>query len=297
MMSDKNYKGELSETQSDYVKNNITKEYSDKKTEILKPYKNINEIPIFRIRKSNIEKELNRIYGTNFLHGGNKDIVKASIDKFRSKIYYFYWQRFKLDPKGNPIEKNGKFQLEGVDELSPLLRIREVTDPQNRDRLLYYEIAPSAAILEGVINCKSNHLYYLTVPNNWRKEAEQAYKKEKKGNNVRTPKHLMNFLLWLRMIYSERSGKRHPNFRIKISWENIAGYIRIPQSQIEKKRKQTREKLISYYELAKKMGYLKSYNIDAPEPIDILILNPDFYNNTECKEIDKNNPKLIKKIK
>ena len=154
-------------------------------------------------------------------------------------------------------------------EVGTLFRVKYVKE-QGTDKLDYYEISPTATLLDQVNN------HFLLVPNNWREEVKQIT-----GN--RASSYTYKLLLWLRREfeqirrYNKGGGKkRKPKpFKITISWEEMAVALKMPKSMYKANRKRAIKIIQDAYFVAQELGYL--VKVEDNGATDTLYLNEDYY--------------------
>jgi hypothetical protein len=261
--SDTNYTGHTQVDKATY-KN----EWPVNKGALEKTYKHIDKIPVIRITQAQLI-ELSGYDLRSQRQGDKVDVVEA-VDFLGSKQFCFYWHRLRYDEKGKPIiDKSGKYVKEDVMEISSIFRIKYVKDEKGLD-LKYYEISPSAAIIDQVNN------YFLLVPYNWREEVKQLTGKK-------ASKYSYEFLTWLRLKFEEI--RRHNNkgknkvkpkpFRISMSWDEIAIELMMPETIYKANKRRAANLIKEAYSIAVKLGYLTK--VEEGGATDILYLNEDFY--------------------
>ncbi len=257
------YLGDEEIDKQSYVK--TTKHPVDK---INRAYSNINKIPVIRLTQAELISLAG--YDLSKQRQGDKNDVTEALSVLATKQFGFYWDRL-VYHKGKPAkDKSGKYIKEGVMEVGSILRVKYVRN--EAQQLLYYEIHPSAVILDQ-IDSRYGGNYFLLVPNNWREEVKQL-------TGTRESSYTYEFLIWLRLQFEQirrhNSQKRKPKpFSISQSWEEIAIALRMPPTMYKANRKRANKIIQDAYSVAIKLGYLiKVINNGAT---DTLYLNEGFY--------------------
>ena len=235
---------------------------------ISKPYQNINKVPVIKITQS----ELLTLSGFERTQN-DKTVLIEAVDTLATKQFCFFWSRLAKTEKGIPVKdpKTGDYKKEEVMEVGTLFRIKYVRDKETRD-LKYYEISPSAVILDQV-NKSYGGEYFLLVPNNWRDEV-------RKLTGKRGSSYTYDFLLWLRLQFEHirRYNSRHKDkrsFTITKAWEEIAGILNMPESMYKANRRRASKIIQDAYNTAIKLGYL--IKVEPDGAVDTLYLNEEFY--------------------
>lgn len=230
------------------------------------PYKNIDTIPVVKLTQAQII-DLSG-YNLKAQKQSDKQHVTEALSFLATNQFCFYWVRLKTE-NGKPVkDKKGDYAKEEVMEVGTLLRIKTVRDQTGR--LQYYEIHPSAPLLDQVEN------YFLLVPNNWREEVKQLTGK-------RASSYTYNFLLWLRLQYEQirrynkGGGKnRKPKpFKVSKSWEDVAIALKMPETMYKANRKRASKIIQEAYSVAIKLDYL--VKVENNGATDILYLNEEYY--------------------
>lgn len=267
--SDSKYKGDELKEKSKALKSVYSSDQTARETLIIKdnaPYKNIDAIPIVKLTQAQII-ELSGYDLKSQRQGDKQDVIEA-INFLSSQIFCFYWLRTKTD-KGKIVkDKNGDYLKEEVMEPGTLFRVQYVKE-EGTDKLDYYEISPSAPLLDQVNN------HFLLIPNNWRDEVKQIT-----GN--RASSYTYRLLLWLRREYerirrhNKNGGKsRKPKpFKVSISWEEMAIALKMPESIYRANRKRAIKIIQEAYSVAKELGYL--VDVENNGAIDILYLSENY---------------------
>lgn len=268
--------------------------------EIGGPYKNIQVIPSIRITPTELMEGLDRNSRSMYA----RDKVLTNFDQLGNKKYLFMWKRLKKDNKGKPVMNFGQYKKEIAMENSSLFRIISVFDDSTEKRLLYYEITPTAVILDQITpEYGGNH--FLLLPSSW---TEQV----KKLTNKNGGPFVYIFLLWLRSCYETirsdnthkkpRSGKKTPvkrKFEVECDFENLCQTLGVPESTYKNQRKRTLRGIERAYTIAMETGYLTKVEdgTKLPKPTDKFkfFLNESFYPNPEHGDIEDNNVPTVKK--
>lgn len=268
--SETNYKGDELKEKSKALGDVYSINQTSKETLVINenaPYKNIDAIPVVRLTQAQII-ELSGYELTKQRQGDKQDVIEA-ITFLATKQFCFYWLRTKTE-KGKMVkDKTGDYVKEEVMEVGTLFRVRYVKE-EGTDKLDYYEISPSATLLDQVNN------HFLLVPNNWREEVKQIT-----GN--RASSYTYKLLLWLRREfeqirrYNKGGGKkRKPKpFKITISWEEMAVALKMPKSMYKANRKRAINIIQEAYSVAQELGYL--VKIENNGATDILYLSEGYY--------------------
>jgi len=262
--SDTNYKGNmpprtLEDLKQDFV--NIP----------AKPYRNIKEIPIIRVTRSDIV----RLSSMDVNQRGDVQRVIEVIEDFIPRSQYcFYWLQLAYDDNGKPVkDSQGNWEKEAVSMIDSLFKIKVVRHPET-NLFKHYEIAPTAVFLDQREN------YCIFVPYNWREEVKRLVG-EKKAS-----RYTFLFLLFLRYQYEEirRYNKYHKDkkpYEINWSYEETAEALKMPTSVYKRKKDRAYKILDDAYFTAKALNYLKDNKRENGR--EILILNPEGYYNPQEK--------------
>ena len=268
--SDTNYKGDELKEKAIALGEVYSLNQTSKETLVIKenaPYKNIDAIPVVRLTQAKII-ELSGYDLTKQRQGDKQDVIEA-LTFLSTKQFCFYWLRTKKESGKIVKDKNGDYFKEEVMEVGTLFRVRYVKE-EGTDKLDYYEISPSAPLLDQVNN------HFLLVPNNWRDEVKQIT-----GN--RASSYTYKLLLWLRREY-ERIRKYNKNggknrkakpFKVNISWEEMAIALKMPETIYKANRKRAIKIIQEAYSVAQELGYL--VKVEDSGATDILYLNEDYY--------------------
>ncbi len=268
--SDTNYKGDELKEKAIALGEVYSLNQTSKETLVIKenaPYKNIDAIPVVRLTQAKII-ELSGYDLTKQRQGDKQDVIEA-LTFLSTKQFCFYWLRTKKESGKFVKDKNGDYLKEEVMEVGTLFRVRYVKE-EGTDKLDYYEISPSAPLLDQVNN------HFLLVPNNWRDEVKQIT-----GN--RASSYTYKLLLWLRREYerirkyNKNGGKnRKPKpFKVNISWEEMAIALKMPETIYKANRKRAIKIIKEAYSVAQELGYL--VKVEDNGATDILYLNEDYY--------------------
>jgi len=269
--SDTNYKGDELKDKAKALGEVYSGTTTSKETLVIKenaPYKNIDAIPIVKLTQAKLI-ELSGYDLAKQRQGDKQDVIEA-LNFLATEQFCFYWLRSKTDSKGGIVkDKNGDYLKEEVTEVGTLFRVKYVKEP-GTDKLDYYEISPSATLLDQVNN------HFLLVPNNWREEVKQIT-----GN--RASSYTYKLLLWLRREYERirrynkgggKTRKTKP-FKINISWEEMAKALKMPETMYKANRKRAIKIIQEAYSMAMELGYL--VKVEDNGATDILYLNEEYY--------------------
>jgi hypothetical protein len=225
-------------------------------------YKYISNIPVLKATQSQILEWA----------GINKNSIASwaraveAIKELGTKQYCFYYDRLVFDENKKPLkDKNGRWVKEEVYTVDTLFTIKEI---RNNDIIDYYEIIPSSIFLD------QRESYFMFVPYNWREEVKSLVGDKKASS------YTFRFLFYLRYQYEifRRRNKEKP-YIIKIAPQDIAISIKMPESVYRRQSKRTEQILLDAYNVAKKLGYLISFE---RKEVDILVLNDNkFFNNSD----------------
>lgn len=273
-LTNTNYKGDEQKT----IRETIAKNYIGQNAgQIIQhnenaPYKNINTIPVIRVT----QKELIELAGYDPRKQNDRQMVVEALEFLRLKPFCFYWERAKYKDGQIVKGKDGKIIMEPVSEVSTLLRLIKVYKEPERRIIDYYEIYPSACMLDQINN------YFLLIPNNWREEVKRIT-----GQTASSYTYL--FLLWLRMEFEsirsyndyKRQKKGYKKFVITITYTNLAKTLKMPESLYKKKKKKAIDIIRKCYITALRLGYITSFDVDeglyGNKMIYTFYLNEDFY--------------------
>lgn len=264
--TDSNYKGDEERDKAEALEGTYTLN-TPSAEELLKkpnaPYKNIDSIPVVKLTQA----EVIALSGYDLKRQGDKQDVIEALAFLSTNQFCFYWVRSKTENRKLVKDKSGDFIKEEVMEVGTLLRIKTVRE---QGILQYYEISPSAPLLDQVNN------YFLLVPNNWRDEVKELTGK-------RASSYTYEFLLWLRLQherirrYNYYGGKkRKPKpFKITKSWEDVAIALKMPETMYKANRKRASKIIQEAYTVAIKLGYL--LEVRNSGATDTLFLNESYY--------------------
>jgi len=266
--TDTNYKGNEQKEKAKILK----EVFSDSKTSgnILStgdnaPYKNIETIPIIKLTQAQIISLSG--YDLSKQRQGDKQDVIEAINFLATKQFCFYWIRAKTENGKIVKDKNGDYAKEEVMEISSLFRIKTIRTEEGE--LQYYEISPSAPLLDQVNN------YFLLVPNNWINEVKEITGK-------RASSYTYGLLFWLRLQYeqirryNDKKGTiKKKLFKITKRWEDVAIALKMPESMYKANRKRALSIIQNSYSLAIELGYL--IKVENNGATDILHLNESYY--------------------
>lgn len=245
-----------------------------------KAYKHIPELPTIQLTLAEIVK----LAGFNHDRQGDKEKVKQAVAHLGAERYLFYWRR-----KAHKIvngaavpdrDSKGEHKWEEVVEDGSLFRVKHVLDEQTKE-LKYFEISPSAVVLDQV-SLRYGGNYFLMVPRDLHTEVRKAV-----GQGQRSTSYTFAFLMYLladyeRVRYHAKKGTA-PEHTIAKPWEEIAQRIKMPETVWRRNRKVAAARLEQVYQVAKELGYLKSYR-RGTDGVDTLELEPSKYYRPEKKE-------------
>ena len=238
-----------------------------------KAYKNVPELPTIRLTLA----EIVNLAEYDHERQGDKEKVKEAITQLGADRYLFYWRRRAFAIKNGVAvperDPKGEHKWEEVVEDGSLFRVKHVLDEQTK-QLKYFEISPSAVVLDQV-NTHYGGNYFLMVPRDLHTEVRKAV-----GKGQRSTSYTFAFLMYLLAEYERyRSHAKKgtvPEVTIAKPWEEIAQRIKIPETVWKRNRKVAVARLEQVYQVAKEMGYLKSYHRGA-DGVDTLKLEPSKY--------------------
>jgi len=260
-LTDTNYKGhKLMSTYEALNDKNLPPIYPTDKTGAFlygsenSPYKNITAIPRLLITQSN----LIRLAGYDPRKQSHRQNVVEALEYLRTHQCYFYWKRLKYKD-GKPVkDKNGEYVFEYVEELATVLRVNKITD--NKRKLDYYEIEPSACLLD------QHDKYFLLIP---KELLDNIDKKIKRKPSFYT----ILFLIWL---YNEADNMRRYKKKDKtVSLKELVIILNMPESLYKKKKKEAEKIIQEAITTALSLGYIK--NISIEDDTLTFYFNKDFY--------------------
>lgn len=245
-----------------------------------KAYKHIPELPTIRLTLAEIVK----LAGFNHDRQGDKDKVNEAVAHLGAERYLFYWRRKAFTIKNGVAipdrDSKGEHKWEEVVEDGSLFRVKHVLDEQTK-KLKYFEISPSAVVLDQV-SLRYGGNYFLMVPRDLHREVRKAV-----GQGQRSTSYTFAFLMYLLADYERvRSHAKKgtaPEHSIAKPWEEVAQRIKMPETVWKRNRKVAVARLEQVYQVAKELGYLKSYRRGA-DGVDTLELEPSKYYRPEKKE-------------
>lgn len=223
-------------------------------------YQNVTELPILRVKQSEILEWA----------GVNRNSIAAwgravdAINSLGTTQFCFYYDRLVYED-GKPVrDKEGGWKKEQVTSVDALFTIKEVREKES-GVLKYYEITPSPIFLD------QRESYFMMVPFNWREEVRQLY------GNKKASGYLFLFLIWLRYQFELKRRSRRVKLPYQIKWspEDIARAIKMPEGTIKLRKKQMLSVLYDSYSVAQKLGYLT--DIEIHEHVHVLTLNTEKY--------------------
>jgi len=260
-LTDTNYKGhKLMSTYEALNDKNLPSIYPTDKTGAFlygsenSPYKNITAIPRLLITQSN----LIRLAGYDPRKQSHRKNVVEALDYLRTHQCYFYWKRLKYKD-GKPVKnKDGEYVFEYVEELATVLRVNKITD--NKRKLDYYEIEPSACLLD------QHDKYFLLIPKELLDNIDKKIKRKPSFYTVL-------FLIWL---YNEADNMRRYKKKDKtVSLEELVIILNMPESLYKKKKKDAERIIQEAIMTALSLGYIK--NISREDGTLTFYFNKDFY--------------------
>ena len=245
-----------------------------------KAYKHIPELPTIRLTLAEIVK----LAGYDHDRQGDKERVKQAVAHLGAERYLFYWRRKAFTIKNGAAvpdrDSKGEHKWEEVVEDGSLFRVKHVLDEQTKE-LKYFEISPSAVILDQV-SLRYGGNYFLMVPRDLHMEVRKAV-----GQGQRSTSYTFAFLMYLLADYERvRSHAKKgtaPEHSIAKPWEEIAQRIKMPETVWRRNRRVAVARLEQVYQVAKELGYLKSYRRGA-DGVDTLELEPSKYYRPKKKE-------------
>lgn len=249
-----NYKG----TKQKKLEEKIKKLDIGESNIIRKQYEYIDTIPVIQITQA----ELIRLSGLDPRKQSHKQYAQQALNFLANERFCFYWKRAVKDSRGKmETDKAGKWKKEDVMEVGTFLRVRYVKN-SDTDKLDYYEIEPSPVMLDQVDN------YFIMIPYTWRKEVEQIM-----GKNV--SKYTYFFLQWLRLQFELIRRKNSSLYQIRITWEELAVTLKMPESLYMAKKKTAINILETAYSTAIELGYLNK--VEKTGAVHIFHLNENYY--------------------
>ena len=249
-------------------------------------YRNIPKLPTIRLTLA----EVVQLAGMDHDRQGDKEKVKEAVAHLGQASYVFYWKRKAFRIEGEravpQLDQEGKHKWEEVVEAGSLFRVKHVQDEQTK-QLKYFEISPSAVVLDQV-NPTYGGNYFLMVPGNLHEEVRKRV-----GKGQRSTSFTFGFLMYLLQEYErQRSHNSHrKGVTILKPWEDIAQRIRMPETVWRRNRKVAVARLEQVYQVAKELGYLKSYSRGA-DGVDTLELEPTKYYHPD-KQLQDEKSKLL----
>lgn len=244
-----------------------------------KAYKHIPELPTIRLNLAEIVK----LAGFNHDRQGDKEKVKQAVAHLGAERYLFYWRRKAFTIKNGAAvpdrDSKGEHKWEEVVEDGSLFRVKHVLDEQTKE-LKYFEISPSAVVLDQV-SLRYGGNYFLMVPRDLHTEVRKAV-----GQGQRSTSYTFAFLMYLLADYERvRSHAKGiaPEHSIAKPWEEIAQRIKMPETVWRRNKKVAVARLEQVYQVAKELGYLKSYR-KGVDGVHTLELEPSKYYRPEKKE-------------
>ena len=238
-------------------------------------YNNITEIPRIRVTQA----DLLEFAGMKKKGVASWARALEALKELGTKQFYFYYDRLMTDSNGVPLrERDGKkYKKESVTSVDTLFVVKEIRNTED-GALKYYEIMPSPLFLD------QRESYFMIVPYKWREEVRIEFGQKKASA------YTFQFLIFLRYQYELQRRSKKPS-PAKIVWapEEICIALKMPESVYKRKKKRALEILEDAYFVAKKLGYLSSY--ETTELIHTLILNDSkYYPMLEMKEVQEKSP-------
>lgn len=252
--SQTNYKGNIAPKK----KEEIAQKYSGK---LPATYKYIRELPQLRAT----QKQIIEWAGLSTGSAGDKQRATEALNFLGRQQFYLFYKRLAYDEAGRPErDKKGNWKkedVEAVDTLFDIRTIREDSDKKTPDEsprgdVKYYEIAPSTVFLDQI------ETYFILMPYNWRDEIEALYRGKYSA-------YIPRFIYFLRLQYEfkRRSAREEKPFQLKWSPEEIALYLRMPKTVYQRNKAKMNSLLEEAYSVAKKLGYLQSYERTGAQDI------------------------------
>jgi len=233
-------------------------------------YKHIPQLPTIRLTLAQVVE----LAGYDHNRQGDKEKVKEAVTQLGADRYLFYWRRKAFTIQhGTAVperDSKGEHKWEEITEDGSLFRVKHVQDEQSK-QLKYFEITPSAVVLDQVSPQYGGN-YFLMVPRDLHTEVRKAI-----GKGQRSTSYTFAFLMYLLQEYERvRSHAKKgtiPKVIIAKHWEEIAQRIKMPETVWRRKRVTAVARLEQVYQVAKELGYLKSYRRGA-DGVDTLELDP-----------------------
>jgi len=189
--------------------------------------------------------------------------VLEALTNLNDKHFSFFYRRKLLDEEGREVVGSDGNTVEvDMTGSGPLVTVLEGSHAGS-GRHMFYEIVLNPIFLD------QRQSYFMLIPDGWRKELERLSGKKKMSAKT----HL--FLIYLRYSFEKfsRSGEKK-EFVIETTQEEIAHRLRFSETTIKRAKKQILERLISCYDIAKRLGYLLDYDVGE---VHKLTLNPKKY--------------------
>lgn len=252
--SETNYRGNIAPQK----KEEIAQKYTGK---LPATYKYIRELP--RLRAT--QKQILEWSGLSTGSAGDKQRATEALNFLGREQFYLMYKRLAYDEAGSPErDKKGNFKkedVEVVDTLFDVKIIREESDkkaPEESPRgdVKYYDITPSTVFLDQI------ETYFILMPYNWRDEIEALYPGKYSA-------YIPRFIYFLRLQYEfkRRAAREEKPFQLKWSSEEIARYLRMPRTVYQRNKAKMHSILEEAYSVAKKLGYLQSYERTGAQDI------------------------------
>lgn len=256
------------------------------------PYKNIQHIPSVRFTPTELMEDLDRNSRSMYV----RERVTENLTTLGVKPYLFMWKRLKKDKKGKPVvNKLGQYDKEIVMEVSPLLRVQKVFEDTPSKKLLYYEVSPSAVLIDQITpEYGGNH--FLLLPYSWTKQVKEL------TNKTGGP-FVYVFLLWLRSSYetirrdnthkvphTKKKTRKSRKYEITTTFEELCQTLGVSESVYLNQRKRTHNGIVRAYNIALQTGYLTDVEdgfLKEPKSNKFkFYLNESFYPNPDHMEVE-----------
>lgn len=271
LFSDTGYKGHISYPRDEYVSKVLPTWDKERPHKVIvsNAYPNSTIIPIIHTSQSAILRRIGIEEPTQH----DKQRVRDALIKLNTQQYYFTYRRMERDKNGKPVRdsKTGDWRMETVEEVSTLIRIKQIT-PDAGARP-YIEIHPSPAMIDQV-TAQHGGNYFLLIPRQWREDVQRKIRRKPTMYEER-------FMMWCRVeVEKLRRHNAHHNskpraYTKEVTWQEVAEVLRMPDS-IRKANKVRARKLVdTAYNTAMQVGYINS--IESSATGTVLHFNPDFY--------------------
>lgn len=261
-LSDTNYKGHKQMHIHNFVNNFLIKKYPKVGSNFFygtneSPYKNIPFIPGIIIT----QKELIVRAGYNPRKQRDKQLVVEALDYLATHQFYFFWDRAIMKDGKPEKNRDGSPKKEHIEYVGNILHV--LKSRSDRDKLKYYEIYPSACLLD------QNESYFMLIHKDW---LDNITKKIKR----RVSRYTLLFLFWL---YDEADKMKRYNKKYEItkSIEEMAIILNMPESLYKKKKKEAWQIIQNAMQVAYFLGYIDQISIEEEDGRWTFWLNKDFY--------------------